>query len=115
MKIIRFDSVGGASGDMILGALIGLGADAEELNNELQSLLPDAFRIICRPWQSHGINGGIRAEVEIRDRHHHGHDHHHGRTFQDIRHLIERSALPPEVKTMSLKVFGGLAEAEGKV
>ena len=40
MKVIRFDSVGGASGDMILGALIGLGADADILNRELISLLP---------------------------------------------------------------------------
>lgn len=113
MKIIRFDSVGGASGDMILGALIGLGVDIEELNNELKNLLPDEFLIKSRPWQSHGINDGIQAEVEIYEHKHHQHSH--GRNFNDIKTLIEDSDLVPEVKAMSLKVFGGLAEAEGKV
>jgi len=123
MKIIRFDSVGGASGDMILGALIGLGVNVEELNNELKGLIPDEFLIKSRPWQSHGINNGIQVEVEIHEhthhhkhKHQHGHHHHsHGRNFHDIKHLIEDSDLASEVKAMSLKVFGALAEAEGKV
>jgi len=118
MKIIRFDSVGGASGDMILGALIGLGVDINELNNELKSLIPDEFLIKSKPCQSHGINNGIRVEVEIPEHHHHDHDHghhHHGRNFNDIKNLIEKSGLAAEVKDMSLKVFGALAEAEGKV
>jgi uncharacterized protein (TIGR00299 family) protein len=126
MKIIRFDSVGGASGDMILGALIGLGVDIDELNEELKKLLPEQFCIKCQPCQSYGINDGIRAEVEIkhehshhhtheRHGHHHHHHHSHGRTFHDIKHLINDSDLPAEVKDMSLKVFRGLAEAEGKV
>ncbi|MCK4982994.1 MAG: nickel pincer cofactor biosynthesis protein LarC [Victivallaceae bacterium] len=113
MKIIRFDSVGGASGDMILGALIGLGVDVEELNTELKNLLPDEFLIKSKPWQSHGINNGIQVEVEIHEHTHH--HHHHGRDFNDIKSLIEDSGLPSKVKAMSLKVFGGLAEAEGKV
>lgn len=123
MKIIRFDSVGGASGDMILGALIGLGVNVDELNNELKSLIPDEFLIKSRPWQSHGINNGIQVEVEIHEHlhhHHHDHDghhhhHQHGRNFNDIKALIENSDLASEVKAMSLKVFGALAEAEGKV
>ena len=115
MKIIRFDSVGGASGNMILGALIGLGVDIEELNTELKSLMPDKFLIKSKPWQSHGINNGIQVEVEIyKHTHHHDH-HHHGRNFNDIKTLIEDSDLPSNVKAMSLKVFGALAEAEGKV
>ena len=121
MKIIRFDSVGGASGDMILGALIGLGADADVLNRELASLIPDEkFRIIAAPKESHGING-ITARVEIDEpphSPHHGHDHHHdhgGRSFADIRQLIERSGLTDTVKAMSIKVFAALAAAEGKI
>ena len=114
MKIIRFDSVGGASGDMILGALIGLGIDVEELNGELKNLLPDAFLIKSKLWQSHGINNGIQVEVEIHEHCHH-HGHHHGRNFSDIKTLIKDSDLVSEVKEMSLEVFGALAKAEGKV
>jgi len=115
MKIIRFDSVGGASGDMILGALIGLGVDVDELNTELKSLMPDEFLIKTKAWQSHGINNGIQTKVEIPETHHHHHGHHHGRNFSDIKTLIKNSDLASEVKAMSLKVFAALAEAEGKV
>ena len=45
MKIIRFDSVGGASGDMILGALIALGADRDTIVRGLESLLPGHFTL----------------------------------------------------------------------
>ena len=73
MKIIRFDSGGGASGDMILGALIGLGADIDILNRELASLLPsEKFEITVSPKESHGING-IAATVEIDELHSHHH------------------------------------------
>ncbi|MHB9139396.1 MAG: nickel pincer cofactor biosynthesis protein LarC [Victivallaceae bacterium] len=122
MKIIRFDSVGGASGDMILGALIGLGADIDILNRELASLLPsEKFKITVSPKESHGING-IAATVEIEEHysHHHPgqHGHHHkhdGRTFADIRQLIMASQLNESVKSMTIKVFAALAEAEGNI
>ena len=45
MKIVRFDSVGGASGEMILGALIGLGADCDVIARELDRLLPGHFTL----------------------------------------------------------------------
>ena len=45
-RCLHFESLGGASGDMILGALIGLGVSCEELNQELQSLNIDPFNII---------------------------------------------------------------------
>ena len=125
MRIIRFDSVGGASGDMILGALIGLGVNLDELNAELATLVPEKFEIRTQPWQSYGINNGIQAEVVIHkhEHHHHhhhedhGHEHHHhhGRNFHDIKHLIDSSGLEDKVKKMSLEVFGALAEAEAKV
>ncbi len=38
MRILQFESVGGASGDMILGALIELGVDLKELRQDLHSL-----------------------------------------------------------------------------
>ncbi|MCP3966490.1 MAG: nickel pincer cofactor biosynthesis protein LarC [Lentisphaerae bacterium] len=79
MKIIRFDSVGGASGDMILGALIGLGVSKDELNKELAPLIPEHFHIVTDTKSSYGINAGIQAKVDIHEHahHHHGHDHEH--------------------------------------
>ena len=43
------------------------------------------------------------------------HDHSHGRTFADIRALIERSKLSPWVKEKSVAVFHRVAVAEGKI
>jgi len=113
MKFIRFDSIGGASGDMILGALIGLGADRETVVRELDSLLPGHFTLDVAECSSHGI-AGIRATVSApeADHHHHHHDHH---AFREIRALIESSALPEAVKTSSVAVFSLLAEVEGKI
>lgn len=64
MRIIRFDSVGGASGDMILGALIGLGADPAVLERELRSFIPEPFHFETQTKQSHAISG-ITLSVEI--------------------------------------------------
>lgn len=119
MKIIRFDSVGGASGDMLLGALIGLGADIDELNRRIGKLLPGEFEIKAVPFESFGING-IQAGVEVHDHHHddHGHDHHdhcHGRRFREIRDLITASDLPERTRTLALAAFGALAEAEAEI
>ncbi len=45
-----------------------------------------------------------------------GHDEHvHGRTFTDIRELIQRSRLSPWVKEKAIAVFRRVAVAEGKI
>ena len=127
MKIVRFDSVGGASGDMILGALIGLGADCGAVAQELDRLLPGHFTLSVEKLSSHGI-AGVRATVSLpeadhhhhhdheheheHEHHHHHHDHH---AFREIRALIENSGLPEAVKRSSVEVFSLLAEVEGKI
>jgi hypothetical protein len=125
MKILRLDSLGGASGDMLLGVLIGLGAKREELEAELRSVLPDHFHLTVAEVNNDGITG-IRAGVDLHDHGHdhdhghtHNHDHgahaHHHRTMADIRVLIGASSLPEAVKSMAVAVFTMLAEAEGRV
>ena len=57
MKILRFDSVGGASGDMILGALVGLGVDPRYIERELRRLIPDPFRLKVGEKSEFGATG----------------------------------------------------------
>ena len=129
MKYIHFDSVGGAAGDMLLGALIGLGADINILNKELSAMLPEEhFKIVVNPKASCGING-LEAAVNIEEHHHHHHHHdsgehehghghghtHHHRNFKDIKEIVEHSKLTEEVKELTIEVFTELAKAEGKV
>ena len=49
------------------------------------------------------------------DSHSHSHEHEHGRTFADIRALIQRSKLSPWVKEKAVAVFHRVAIAEGKI
>jgi pyridinium-3,5-bisthiocarboxylic acid mononucleotide nickel chelatase len=46
---------------------------------------------------------------------HHGHEHEHGRSFAEIRELIQRSKLSPWVKEKAVGVFTRIARAEGKI
>ncbi|MDR0933033.1 MAG: nickel pincer cofactor biosynthesis protein LarC [Victivallales bacterium] len=122
MKIVRFDSVGGGSGDMILGALIGLGASREKIAQELERLLPGHFALEVENCSSYGI-AGIRASVILPEadlpkhthEHHGHHTHHTHHAFREIRTLIENSDLPGEVKRSSIEVFALLAKVEGKI
>ncbi|AKJ65096.1 nickel pincer cofactor biosynthesis protein LarC [Kiritimatiella glycovorans] len=108
MKWLRFDSTGGASGDMILAALIDLGADAGRMQEALRSFAPDAFSIETSGEHRGGFRGR-RVEVVVPD------EHHAHRHLRHIREAAEGSDLPAPVREMTLKVFGTLAEAEAKV
>ena len=63
-KFLQFESIGGASGDMILGALIGLGVSVDELNEELRGLHIDPFEIIVDPVVEQGMSC-IRGRVVV--------------------------------------------------
>ncbi|NLX25384.1 MAG: LarC family nickel insertion protein [Lentisphaerae bacterium] len=62
-RILHFESIGGASGDMILGALAGLGVSLEELNEELKSLQVDPFEIVVDDLRR---TGAVRIKVGAR-------------------------------------------------
>lgn len=109
MKTLQFDMIGGASGDMILGALIELGADTKRLEQGVSSLPIEPFEIEAKPFQgdkSHGVQVAVRL---------HEQPHHPVRNRRDIQKIITESKLPQRVKDLSLKVFDRIAKAEAKV
>ena len=144
MNILRLDSLGGASGDMLLGVFCGLGIRPETLEQSLHAVIPDHFHLKLRDFVSHGITG-VQATVELHHEsepepsgatphdHNHDHGHHHGhvhshdhthashgpehehRTLTDILTLIQQSPLPLPVREASCRTFKLLAEAEGQV
>jgi len=119
MKTLHFESIGGASGDMMLGALIGLGVPVEELNEELKSLQVDPFEIIVDEVVEQGMSG-VRARVEVHEHRHHPHhhgekEHHHGRHLSTILKLIGASSLPEDVKANASAVFQRIGEAEAAI
>ncbi|MBA4389060.1 MAG: TIGR00299 family protein [Verrucomicrobia bacterium] len=105
---ISFDSIGGASGDMILATMLGLGVDLALLKKQLASLKIGRFDIVVSKCSEYGLNGQ-RVTVKI------PHEHHPHRHLSDIRRLIRRSSLDERTKRLSMRVFERLAAAEGKV
>ncbi len=106
-KIIYLEPFSGVSGDMMVGALLDLGFNFEELKEKLNLLPLKGYRLSFEKCSRSGIQA-TKFNVQV------DHSHHH-RTFADIRQMIESSGLSAWVKEKSIEAFRRLAEAEGKV
>ena len=113
MKIAFFDCFSGASGDMILGALIDAGFDIEKLKEELNKLGINDYELGLRTVQRSEITG-TKFDVSIKDNKAND-EHHTRRTLTDISEIINGSSLSEGVKKDSIKIFENLARAEAKV
>jgi uncharacterized protein (TIGR00299 family) protein len=81
MKIAYFDCFAGASGDMILGALIDAGLELEKLNSEIAKLGLSNCDIQVKKVVKRGIGGSqaiVRINSPLIHDHDHNHSHHHG-------------------------------------
>jgi uncharacterized protein (TIGR00299 family) protein len=110
MKIAYFDCFAGASGDMLLGALLDSGLSVDALKTELAKLHLTHYDLQHKKVVKKGI-GGSQALVIIDQNHHHQRQHH----LCDIKEIIDNSDLKPSVKMKSNRIFNRLAEAEAKV
>ena len=109
MKYIRFDSVGGAAGDMILSALGGLGADLKQIEQGLNTAIPgDAFTIERIPFSDYGMNG---AKLEVKITENSGTE----RALPEIAEIIDNAPMPDAARKLAHEVFHRLAHAEGEV
>ncbi|RKX20911.1 MAG: nickel pincer cofactor biosynthesis protein LarC [Candidatus Zixiibacteriota bacterium] len=107
MKTAYFDSICGASGDMIVGAMLDCGLDFETLKVELAKLPLKGYRIKTEKTSRHHITA-TRFIVEIDEDHTHRH-------LGDIEKIIDESDLTDHVKERSINIFRRLALAEAKV
>ena len=107
MKYVYFDASSGASGDMILGALLDLGVGAAHFKEKMAGLrLP--VEIAVRRVRRAGF-GAVKVDVRVK-----GHDHVE-RTLADVERVIRRSRFSPSVKDRALAIFERLFVAEAKV
>jgi len=107
MKTLYFDCFAGASGDMILGALVGAGVDPRALTDQLQSLDVAGWRIDFEKVDRSGISSTF---AKVQTPHEHAHRH-----LRDIRKIILESRLSEGVKDRAVRIFSRLAEAEAQV
>jgi uncharacterized protein (TIGR00299 family) protein len=133
MKHLHFECVGGASGDMILGALIELGVSLEAVKSALAALPLGSFDLIAERGESQHISGlrlrviveGHPEAAEPAEPHDHNHNpnpnhnrhphHHPHRALSDIESMIAAANFSPAVKQWALRAFRSLGEAEAKI
>jgi uncharacterized protein (TIGR00299 family) protein len=107
MKTLYFDCFAGASGNMILGALIALGIDENELIEQIKLLNIADFSIEFTVKDKSGISA-VHADVKVPHEHVHRHLH-------SIEKIINDSNFSEKVKKLSIEIFTNLAEAEAKI
>lgn len=107
MRTLYFDCFAGASGNMVLGALVSLGLDENELANRLKGLKNINFNIEFSKVDRSGISA-VHANVIYPHEHVHRH-------LVDIEKIINDSDLSEKVKLRSISIFKRLAEAEAKI
>jgi len=108
MTLAWVDASAGASGDMLLGALVHAGADLATIQRNVDALdLPETITFGQGATQRAGLRA-CKVEVKVADSS-------TSRTWSSIRTLISESALPGEVRDDSLRVFQALAAAEARV
>jgi pyridinium-3,5-bisthiocarboxylic acid mononucleotide nickel chelatase len=131
-RILYFDCFNGASGDMVLGALLDAGLPLEELRRALGSLALDGAEVSATRVLRAGV-AATKFLVKEHDHHHHEHDHQHDhghvhghapaavahhhahRSLAEINALIARSALSPAGQDRAQELFHRLGEAEAAI
>ncbi len=115
MRTLVLEPIGGIAGDMLLAALLHLGAPRTALDDGLRALAAAsgeldlvAVKVTARPAEVAGIRC-LHVEVEAPA------ESHQHRPFRVIRDLLQSAALPARARILALQAFTLLAEAEGRV
>ena len=107
MRTSYFDCFSGITGNMILGALVDLGLDIDELRSKLAGLPLGDHSISVAKVLRQGI-ASTYVEVTARN-------DAPDRTLEEVTQTIQTSALDPWVKAGACRIFTRLAEAEARV
>lgn len=101
------DCAAGASGDMLLGALVDAGVPVDTLRAAVAAVGVEPVALTVSQTSRHGL-GATKVDVRVPDAAHH-------RTWADVRRLVEGADLAEPVRATALDAFGRLARAEAAV
>jgi len=107
-RVLYFDCFSGASGDMLLGAIVDCGVPVEQIAAELAGLPVSGYRLQAAKVDRAGI-AATKVEVMLEDA---PQPHRH---LADVLAIIAGSPLPAADKERGAAVFRVLAEAEAQV
>ncbi len=106
--IAYFDTIGGISGDMTLGAFVSAGMPIDVLRNGLSKLGLRGFELEVSHRERSGIlSTKIEVVVSEEQKHH--------RHLKDIHAIIDGGSLSEGVKKQAKLIFSEVAEAEAAV
>ncbi|MFL6173499.1 MAG: nickel pincer cofactor biosynthesis protein LarC [Marmoricola sp.] len=102
-----FDASSGASGDMVLGALVDAGVPQEVIGGAVAAVAPEPIELHLESVTRNGF-AAARCHVEVGDSE-------TERTWSAIQELLAGADLDASVRTLALEIFGRLAWAEALV
>ncbi len=107
MRIAYFDCIGGASGDMLLGALIDVGASIEVVRSAIDRLrLPD-----CEVHTERVMKGALSAlQATVKTPRKETHRH-----YTDLVAIVSTTDLPDEIKAPALAMLRRVGEVEAGI
>lgn len=97
----------GVAGDMLLGALLDVGAPEDEVRRQLDRLALPGWELRVGPVERRELRA-LRAEVRA-------HEHHHHRPWSTIDQLLSSCGLDPAVAAGARRTFRRLAEVEAGI
>jgi uncharacterized protein (TIGR00299 family) protein len=100
VSVLWIDASSGASGDMLLGALVGAGVPVEVMQAAIDAVAPEPITLRVEEVRRGGL-AATRVHVDVAESHHH-------RTWRDVRALLGDADL-------AVAVFERLAVAEAAV
>ncbi len=107
MKIAYFDCIAGASGDMLLGALLDAGLSEETLRQQLALLHLEDFELQVRRVEKNGFSA-LKVDVLVND-------DVPARHLPDIEAIVQQSDLPAAIKEQAVAIFRRLGEVEAGI
>lgn len=132
-EILYLECYSGISGDMVVGALLDLGADEQVLCRALKSLPLDGFHVEINRVKKSGLDVcdfHVRLDREYENHDHdmnylyapehnetpriHTHDHHTHRTLHDVVKILNGANLTEDARELAVRIFTILGEAEAK-
>ena len=108
MKTAYIDMIGGASGDMLLGALIEVGLSIDDLRSEL-ALMDIGGYTLRQERVTRGALNCTLLHVDLDD------EGQRRRGWDELSGTVESSKLPDEVRTKAIEVLDRLTDAESVV
>ena len=101
------DASSGASGDMLLGALVGVGVPLGVIADAVEKVAPEHVAFAPETVSRNGL-AATRCHVEVADSAAH-------RTWADVRELLATAGLHEDVRVLAHDTFDRLATAEAAV